>query len=404
MVPMDAATISTVMDVKNLVTKSNLLIEANYRLGLVEQKIILCVASNIQPNDSDFKTYTFPIKEFHKLIGLKGSPKYTELRKITKELMRKVFEVRVNNKVVQVAWLSYVSYNEQEGTIDVRFDPFLRPFLLELKKNFTSYRLENVVKLKSSYAIRLYELLKQYEKIRERMFTLDDLRNILGADDIYPAYGNFKQRILVPAQNELKDKTDIQFDIAEYKTGRKVDRVKFIIRGRTSGEKPTRVFEERLSEFQAANTFSERAKRLAMQQGFVLQDHTLGQWSKYGEDTVLQVLEEFRFQTGIENPIGYITRILQNKAAKDVSSQPLSNTSTQNLEVYQALKHIQAEYVRSSELLPDWFIRDAVVRKLVQYLSEEEAIMIWEQEQERFMQELHVQIQQNKSKRSQRKW
>lgn len=401
---MDAATISTVMDVKNLVTKSNLLIEANYRLGLVEQKIILCVASNIQPNDSDFKTYTFPIKEFHKLIGLKGSPKYTELRKITKELMRKVFEVRVNNKVVQVAWLSYVSYNEQEGTIDVRFDPFLRPFLLELKKNFTSYRLENVVKLKSSYAIRLYELLKQYEKIRERMFTLDDLRNILGADDIYPAYGNFKQRILVPAQNELKDKTDIQFDIAEYKTGRKVDRVKFIIRGRTSGEKPTRVFEERLSEFQAANTFSERAKRLAMQQGFVLQDHTLGQWSKYGEDTVLQVLEEFRFQTGIENPIGYITRILQNKAAKDVSSQPLSNTSTQNLEVYQALKHIQAEYVRSSELLPDWFIRDAVVRKLVQYLSEEEAIMIWEQEQERFMQELHVQIQQNKSKRSQRKW
>lgn len=401
---MDAATIPTVMDVKNLVTKSNLLIEANYRLGLVEQKIILCVASNIQPHDSDFKTYTFPIKEFHKLIGLKGSPKYTELRKITKELMRKVFEVRVNNKVVQVAWLSYVSYNEQEGTIDVRFDPFLRPFLLELKKNFTSYRLENVVKLKSSYAIRLYELLKQYEKIRERMFTLDDLRNILGADDIYPAYGNFKQRILVPAQNELKDKTDIQFDIAEYKTGRKVDRVKFIIRGRTSGEKPTRVFEERLSEFQAANTFSERAKRLAMQQGFVLQDQTLRQWSKYGEDTVLQVLEEFRFQTGIENPIGYITRILQNKAAQDVSPQSLPNTPTQNLEVYQALKHIQAEYVRSSELLPDWFIRDAVIRNLMQHLSEEEAITIWEQEQERFMKELHVQIQHNKSNRSQRKW
>ncbi|GAA3333899.1 hypothetical protein GCM10020331_099760 [Ectobacillus funiculus] len=116
-----------------------------------------------------------------------------------------------------------------------------------------------------------------------------------GADDIYPAYGNFKQRILVPAQNELKDKTDIQFDIAEYKTGRKVDRVKFIIRGRTSGEKPTRIFEERLSEFQAANTFSERAKRVAMQQGFILQDQTLRQWSKYGEDTVLQVLEEFRF-------------------------------------------------------------------------------------------------------------
>lgn len=59
----------------NLVTKSNMLIEANYKLGVVEQKIILCLASNIQPTDSDFKTYTLPIKEFSKLLGLSGTPK-----------------------------------------------------------------------------------------------------------------------------------------------------------------------------------------------------------------------------------------------------------------------------------------------------------------------------------------
>lgn len=82
----------------NFVTKSNKLIEANYKLGVVEQKIILCLASNIRPTDSDFKTYTLPVKEFNKLLGLKGSPKYTELRKITKELMQKVFEVRINKR------------------------------------------------------------------------------------------------------------------------------------------------------------------------------------------------------------------------------------------------------------------------------------------------------------------
>ena len=132
-----------------LVTKSNMLIEANYKLGVVEQKIILCLASNIQPSDSDFKTYTLPIKEFNKLLGLKGHAKYAELRQITRELMQKVFEVRINKKVIQVAWLSYVAYNESEGTIDIRFDPFLRPYLLELKREFTSYKLENVVKLKA---------------------------------------------------------------------------------------------------------------------------------------------------------------------------------------------------------------------------------------------------------------
>ena len=76
------------------------------------------------------------------------------------------------------------------------------------------------MKLKSSYAIRIYELLKQYEKLQERTFLLDELRKMLGAEDIYPAYGNFKQRVLLPAQKELKKKTDISFEIEEIKKGR----------------------------------------------------------------------------------------------------------------------------------------------------------------------------------------
>src|SRR6478609_8889061 len=234
----------------NFVTKSNRLIEANYKLGAIEQKIILCLASNIQPSDSDFKTYTLPIKEFAGLIGVKGQHKYSDLKKITKELMQKVFEVRINKKVIQVAWLSYVAYNESEGTIDVRFDPFLRPYLLELKKEFTSYKLENVVKLKSSYAIRIYELLKQYERFQERTFFLSDLRKMLGAEDVYPAYGNFKQRVLLPAQKELMKKTDISFEIEVAKKGRKVEKVKFLIK---SAKQPKieelDIFESNLEEF-----------------------------------------------------------------------------------------------------------------------------------------------------------
>nr|WP_248734204.1 replication initiation protein [Neobacillus rhizosphaerae] len=99
------------------------------------------MASNIQPNDSDYKTYTLPIKEFSKQLGLKGTPKYSELRQITKELMQKVFEIRIHKKEIQVAWVIYVAYNESEGSIDIRFDPFLLPYLLELKKEFTSYKL-----------------------------------------------------------------------------------------------------------------------------------------------------------------------------------------------------------------------------------------------------------------------
>lgn len=358
----------------NLVTKSNMLIEANYRLGVVEQKIILCLASNIQPTDSDFKTYTLPIKEFNKLLGLKGTPKYTELRQITKELMQKVFEVRINKKVIQVAWLSYVAYNESEGAIDIRFDPFLRPYLLELKKEFTSYKLENVVKLKSSYAIRIYELLKQYEKLHERTFQIVDLRKMLGAEDIYPAYGNFKQRVLVPAQKELKKKTDISFEIEEVKVGRRVDKIKFLITSiKQKQTEQLTLFEGNLEEFKLANTFSQKVKNVALKLGFQPSDEVISLWEKYGQETVLELLESLKTNKNIVNHIGYITTVLKSSSAK---GEVAVTTEAPNMLLY-----LISTFRKSKETLPPWFLRDEAIKELVKHfgLSTEEASATFEE-------------------------
>ena len=359
-----------------LVTKSNMLIEASYKLGVVEQKIILCLASNIQPTDSDFKTYTLPIKEFTKLLGLKGTPKYTELRQTTKELMQKVFEVRINRKVIQVAWLSYVAYNETEGTIDIRFDPFLRPYLLELKREFTSYRLENVVKLKSSYAIRIYELLKQYEKIQERTVPLTTLRKMLGAEDIYPAYGNFKQRVLIPAQKELKKKTDISFQIEEIKTGRRVSKIKFVISSAASAKKKDEqlsLFEESLKEFKQPNAFTERAKKLGLAMGVRLTDEIIHSWSKFGEENVILVMENIQHRTDIENPIGYITTVL-NSSKGNAEAQVAATTEDQMM-----LPHLISLFRKSKEKLPNWFIKEKAIEELQSkfHVTSEEASAIF---------------------------
>ncbi|KAA9021554.1 replication initiation protein [Niallia endozanthoxylica] len=349
----------------NFVTKSNRLIEANYKLGVVEQKIILCLASNIQPTDSDFKTYTLPIKEFTNLLGLRGTPKYTELRKITKELMQKVFEIRINKKVIQVAWLSYVAYNESEGTIDIRFDPFLRPYLLELKREFTSYKLENVVKLKSSYAIRIYELLKQYEKIQERTFLLSDLRELLGAENIYPAYGNFKQRVLLPAQKELKNKTDISFKLEEIKNGRRVAKVKFIIQSvkQNKAEKLS-LFEENLEEFKSANSLINQVKKLGLRMGVQLTNEVIHSWEKYGIDNVLLLMGEIQDREDIDNPIGYITTVLKTlKAHKESHPEDVQNQMI--------LPYLVSYFSKSKEPMSDWFIAERAIEKLQVHYSME---------------------------------
>jgi Initiator Replication protein len=343
----------------NLVTKSNKLIEANYKLGVMEQKIILCLASNIHPADSDFKTYTLPIKEFTKLLGLKGTPKYTELRKITKELMQKVFEVHINNKIIQVSWLSYVAYNKSEGTIDIRFDPFLRPYLLELKKEFTSYKLENVVKLKSSYAIRLYELLKQYEKIQERTFLLKDLRKILGVEGIYPAYGNFKQRVLVSAQKELANKTDISFQIEEIKRERKVTKVKFLIQSvnKRSDEKLS-LFKENLEEFKLVNSFSNRVKKIGLTMGVQLTDEIINSWEKFGQENVIFLMEKIQHRTDIDNPIGYITTVLK-ASIENTNSRLIASTGNKKI-----LSYLISYFRKSKEPIVDWFIAEKSIEEL----------------------------------------
>lgn len=370
----------------NFVTKSNRLIEANYKLGVVEQKIILCLASNIQPTDSDFKTYTLPIKEFTNLLGLRGTPKYTELRKITKELMQKVFEIRINKKVIQVAWLSYVAYNESEGTIDIRFDPFLRPYLLELKREFTSYKLENVVKLKSSYAIRIYELLKQYEKIQERTFLLSDLRELLGAENIYPAYGNFKQRVLLPAQKELKNKTDISFKLEEIKNGRRVVKVKFIIQSvkQNKAEKSI-LFEENLEEFKSANSLINQVKKLGLRMGVQLTNEVIHSWEKYGIDNVLLLMGEIQDREDIDNPIGYITTVLKTlKAHKDSHLEDVQNQMI--------LPYLVSYFSKSKEPMSDWFIAERAIEKLqVHYSMElEEATAKFEEIKEELFKALGV--------------
>ncbi|OKO92100.1 MULTISPECIES: replication initiation protein [Geobacillus] len=226
---MQAPTISQ-RQYNNAVTKSNALIEANYKLSTLEQKIILYLISQIHKDDDDFKMYKLPIQEFSELLGYRGSPKYTELREITKNLMRKVLEIREGQKLKQMSWVSYVEYDAHSGYVSLAFDPRLKPYLLQLKREFTTYRLKNVMELKSSYSIRMYELLKRWQYMGEVVIQLDDLRMMVGVGDKYSEYHNFKKRVLTPANKEISEKTDITFVYKEIREKRKVVALRFQIK------------------------------------------------------------------------------------------------------------------------------------------------------------------------------
>jgi len=230
-----------------LVVQSNELIEASYRLSLVEAKVILKIASMIKREDKVFDDYHIPAKTLMKEINL-GERNYAELKKATEGLVSKTATLEESDGDLQISFLASAKHytkGVKKGMIRFRLDPGLKPYLLQLKKKFTAFRLENTLNLRSIYAIRVYELLKQYESIKKRNITIEELRKILGLKITeYKQYNHFKTRIILPAQRELKKKTDISFEFEEIKTGRTTTEILFHIYPNKEQEKPLDLFED----------------------------------------------------------------------------------------------------------------------------------------------------------------
>lgn len=218
-----------------LVTKSNELIEASYKLTTNEQRIVLMLAAKVQPEDQEFKCYRIEVDEFVELLGLKRTGVHNDIQEIIKNLMKKSFGIKRHESgrrsVLYMPWLASAEYFIGQGYMELEFSPKLKPYLLQLKERFTTYKLHDVMQLRSVYSIRIYELLKQYNTIGNRLFELDDLKFTLGIEKSeYEKYGHFKAKVLKVAQKELEEKTDISFDFEEIKAGRKVAKINFIIK------------------------------------------------------------------------------------------------------------------------------------------------------------------------------
>ena len=214
-----------------LVVKGNDFINARHQLTVAEMRIVLTMITQVGRNDEDFKPYRIYIKDFVEAIGTAHKGEYERAREITLNLMKRVMEIPRPKGYLQVSFLSSAEYITGTGYVELSFDPKLKPYLLQLKERFTQYDIRNVLALQSFYSIRIYELLKQYVKLGERVMEVDELRELLKLPDSYKHYASFKRRIILQAQKDLSRHTDLSFDFEEIKTGRKFTRIRFIIRG-----------------------------------------------------------------------------------------------------------------------------------------------------------------------------
>lgn len=216
-----------------LVCKHNNLINASYKLNLGEQKLILAISSMVNPYDEDFKEYSMSVDEFAELMNIdlkRNTSLYSRLKRKSSLLLSKRVTIHENDGDLQTTWFASIKYFDNKGKIGFCFAPRLKKYYLQLNQ-YTKYKLSNISKLNSQYSIRIYELLKQYEKVKNREFSLNEFKLKIGLDDEqYTRFYDLKKYAILVAQKELKEKTDIEFEFEEIKTGRKVTALKFFIK------------------------------------------------------------------------------------------------------------------------------------------------------------------------------
>lgn len=229
-----------------IIKKSNNLIESRYKFDIWETRFFLSVLAQIRRDDGDFQSYRIWYKDIIKVFDLKSGASYDLLRAAARSLMKKSFFVTYEkdgiNREIQYHILRTIDSMEKGQNdkhneyIDVTVDQEMRPFLLELQKNFTTYDLQNIIKL-NVYPIRVYELLKQYESIGQRKLGVEEMKIMFEVTDKYKAFGDFYRWVVKPAVTEINEHTDLTItDVERIKEGRRVAALRFYFKGKKGKE------------------------------------------------------------------------------------------------------------------------------------------------------------------------
>lgn len=230
------------MDKKQeLVVKSNRLVEASYRLGLTEQRIILFAICRCREEGRSLfpdLPVTITADGFLKQFpSVEKDSVYGQLKEAMNSLYSRSVTIHDTDpstgkaRVRETRWISEKAYVDGAGHIQVLFTPEVIKYITRLEAEFTSYQLEKVGRMTSVHAIRIYELLAQHREIRSRTLNLRWLREALQiAPDEYKLTADFVRKVIDVAVKQINAHSDLTVSVKPVKTGRAITDFTFKIR------------------------------------------------------------------------------------------------------------------------------------------------------------------------------
>lgn len=230
------------------ITMSNALVRAGHGLALSEKRLVAIAISKLDSVKVSAPGGRVPrihvsAAEYSELSEVASSTAYEALEKAGTALMRDAISMyepewmrrKKSTKsgdgekpvVVKMPWVITSKYVPNEGRIEMEFHPDVVPFLLGLKKQFTTYQLKQTSTLRSIYSWRLLELLSRFKTNGWAEYTIEDFKISMDVPDGLSDFSQIKRRVIDPAMKELQEKDGWKIELELIKGGKRVKALRF---------------------------------------------------------------------------------------------------------------------------------------------------------------------------------
>jgi hypothetical protein len=321
------------------VVQDNDLARSSQKMSIHEKRLLWWALCAINRDDRDFHDIEIPVNEFLAESGKNQKNGYMLVIKSAKTLPSRTIEIGDDEE----GWLTFQWLSESEyipakyhpkkiSVVRLRFHDKLKPYLLQLTKNFNKLDRKIVFLFSTHNFVHLYEILHHDSHGGQKDFLtyeVNDLRKRMGLENLYEEYKDFRN-LLSRAQKEFQENGELTFTFEGLYQGVYIRQVRFHVKTKMVLAPPIKP--KPLPENQG-----ELAKRL-LEAGF-LQDPNLT-ITTYGEEHVLAnlefALERIRAAKDtykpIVNPGGFIASCIQkNLAALGQKKQPKASVNIEGL-------------------------------------------------------------------------
>lgn len=215
-----------------LVSKANALIEASYTINLVAQRVIILAIIEAREQGAMSEVgsvHRIYASNYEKNFECDKTTAYRSLKSACESLYESEFvwtdkDAKGREKINKSRFVQRASYSEGGGYVEVMFGNDVIPLITRLSERYTEYELKQIKDLNSIYALRIFEILMQWNSLgKTPSITIESLRTRLGIEEHqYKLMSDFKKRVLDHAIREINDNTNITATYEQHKEGRKI--------------------------------------------------------------------------------------------------------------------------------------------------------------------------------------